>query len=73
MADEIKLLDVVALLQDIPEEGLRRGEVGTVVEELAHGVYLVEFIDDLGQTQALPTVDASLLLPLLYPAQSSSS
>ena len=29
---EIKLLDVVELTQDIPEHDLKRGEVGTVVE-----------------------------------------
>ena len=29
--DEIKLLDVVALMEDLDSEGLRRGEVGTVV------------------------------------------
>ena len=30
--DEIKVLDVVAVTEDIPKHGLRRGEVGTVVE-----------------------------------------
>jgi hypothetical protein len=32
--DMLKLLDVVALLEDIPGRGLRRGQVGTVVEAL---------------------------------------
>jgi hypothetical protein len=32
---EIELLSVVALLQDLPEKGLRRGQVGTIVESLA--------------------------------------
>ncbi|PYV23444.1 MAG: DUF4926 domain-containing protein, partial [Acidobacteria bacterium] len=27
----MKLLDVVALLEDLPVKGLRRGQVGTVV------------------------------------------
>ena len=31
--DEIKLLDVVALTENLESEGLRRGEVGTVVEQ----------------------------------------
>ena len=31
--DEIKLLDVVALIEDVPKHGLRRGEVGTVVDQ----------------------------------------
>ncbi|TAF87779.1 MAG: DUF4926 domain-containing protein [Oscillatoriales cyanobacterium] len=29
----MKLLDVVALLEDLPEHGLYRGQVGTVVDE----------------------------------------
>ena len=47
---EIKLLDVVALTQDVPDHNLRRGEVGTVVEILANGeAYEIEFSDDNGQ------------------------
>ena len=47
---KIKLLDVVALTQDVPEHNLKRGEVGTVVEILSNGeVYEVEFSDDNGQ------------------------
>ena len=46
---EIKLLDVVALTQDVPEHNLKRGEVGTVVEILSNGeAYEVEFSDDNG-------------------------
>jgi Domain of unknown function (DUF4926) len=30
--DVMKLLDVVALLQDLPDLGLIRGQVGTIVE-----------------------------------------
>ena len=47
---KIKLLDVVALTQDVPEHNLKRGEVGTVVEILLNGeAYEVEFSDDNGQ------------------------
>ncbi len=47
---KIKLLDVVALTQDVPEHNLKRGEVGTVVEILATGeAFEVEFSDDNGQ------------------------
>lgn len=55
---EIELLSVVAVLEDIPQKGLMRGQVGTVVEQLALGVYEVEFSDDSGRTYAslaLPT------------------
>ena len=49
---KIKLLDTVALLKDLPERKLKRGEVGTIVEVLAPEVYDVEFYDDEGQTYA---------------------
>ncbi len=49
----IKLLDTVALLEDVIERGLKRGEVGTVVEILAPDVFEVEFCDDEGQTYAM--------------------
>jgi hypothetical protein len=48
----IKLLDTVALLEDLPGRKLRRGEVGTVVEILGPDVYEVEFCDEDGQTYA---------------------
>ncbi len=56
MENAVKLLDVVALLEDFPEYESRRGHVGTVVEDLAPGVYLVEFADRQGRTYAM--VDA---------------
>lgn len=68
MAREIKLLDTVALLQDLPEAGLQRGQVGTVVEELGPGVFEVEFSDDQGKTYASLAVESSRLLGLLYEA-----
>ena len=39
----IAMNSVVAMLEDLPEEGLVRGQVGTVVESWAPGVYEVEF------------------------------
>ena len=63
---EIRLLDVVALLHDIPHARLQRGQVGTVVEMLAPDIYEVEFNDDDGQTYASLSVPASNLLPLVY-------
>jgi len=47
----VKLLDVVALTVDLPEYNLWRGQVGTVVEELASGTaFEVEFSDRNGRT-----------------------
>lgn len=46
-----KLLDTVALTDDLPEYNLRRGQVGTVVEILAGGTaFEVEFSDRDGRT-----------------------
>jgi hypothetical protein len=44
--------DTVALIEDVPERRLSRGEVGTVVEVLDPDVYEVEFSDDQGKTYA---------------------
>jgi hypothetical protein len=61
---EIEMLAVVALLQDVPELGLVRGQVGTVVENLAPGVYEVEFCDDDGRTYAMASLTAEQLIRL---------
>jgi hypothetical protein len=44
----LELLSEVAVLQDLPEHGLMRGQVGTVVEVLSPSVAEVEFCDDQG-------------------------
>ena len=49
----MKLLETVALLTDLPEHGLIRGQVGTIVEDLAPDVFLVEFSDDEGRAYEL--------------------
>jgi hypothetical protein len=64
MKTEIKELDVVALLEDVPSEHLTRGETGTVVLDFGDGVYLIEFSDNLGQTYAIVELHAEQLLVL---------
>jgi hypothetical protein len=64
IADPIELLDVVALLIDLPEHGLQRGQVGTVVEVLPPDAYEVEFVDRTGRTLALLPLPAAYLLLL---------
>ncbi|HLJ78712.1 MAG TPA: DUF4926 domain-containing protein [Acidobacteriaceae bacterium] len=63
-----KLLDVIALLDDVPEKRLRRGQVGTVVEELGQGVFEVEFSDNDGQAYATAALRAEQLLILHHEA-----
>jgi membrane protein implicated in regulation of membrane protease activity len=72
MGARIRLLDVVALTEDLPQAGLRRGQVGTVVEALAPGVYEVEFSDDSGRAYALRALRAEQLLALHYEPASAS-
>jgi Domain of unknown function (DUF4926) len=60
----IQVLAVVALMVDRPELGLRRGQVGTVVEHLDVGAFEVEFSDDAGHTYAQCALPASDLLVL---------
>ncbi len=62
------LLDVVALLSDVPSEGLLRGQVGTVVE-LLDGAYEVEFSDDDGKTYAELALAPDQLLVLHHRPQ----
>ena len=62
--ENIHLLDVVALTEDLPERGLVRGQVGTVVELLAPDAYEVEFSDDTGHTYALLALKANQLMVL---------
>lgn len=60
----LKLLDVVALLKDLPIKKLAKGQVGTIVEKLDKGAYEVEFADKKGKTitsLALKTQDIMLL------------
>jgi Domain of unknown function (DUF4926) len=60
----INVLDVVALLVDMPEHGLVRGQVGTVVERLDDSAFEVEFSDDDGRAYAELALGADALLVL---------
>jgi hypothetical protein len=55
--------DVVALLEDLPQHGLVRGQVGTVVD-VFDGAYEVEFSDDEGRTYAELSLTPAQLLVL---------
>jgi hypothetical protein len=62
----LELYSDVILTRDIPERGLRAGDVGTLVDRhVAQGVadegYSVEFFDMTGNTVAVVTVPASAL------------
>ena len=61
-----ELYSEVILTRDVPEDGLRAGDVGTVVER--HGApnagaegYSIEFFDMTGNTVAVATLPAGAL------------
>jgi hypothetical protein len=60
----IEMHSVVALVEDLPQERLVRGQVGTVVENWAPDVYEVEFSDDYGRTYAMVALKAGQLMRL---------
>jgi hypothetical protein len=66
MVDELRLLDVVALTEDVPEHGLLRGQVGTVVEFLDKDSFEVEFSGDDGRAYALAPLMRRQLMVLHY-------
>jgi hypothetical protein len=67
----LSVLDVVALLADVPAKGLARGQVGTVVETLDEEAILVEFSDDKGRAYAIAALPRSDLLVLHYVPQAA--
>jgi hypothetical protein len=58
------MLRVLALLEDLPDKGLRRRQAGTIVEALAPGVFEVEFSGDYGEAYASAAL-SNLFLGLL--------
>jgi Domain of unknown function (DUF4926) len=62
----MKLLDIVALLEDLPELNLVRGQVGTIVEEYEPDVFEVEFSDTNGHAYAIETLNSAQLLVLRH-------
>lgn len=61
---QIKLLDTVAVVEDVPDLGLSAGEVGAVVEELGSDAWEVEFVDPGGKTYAMHTLRTKQLIAL---------
>lgn len=53
-----KELDTVVLDRDLPEHGLRRGDLGAVVQIYEPGGLEVEFVTASGRTLALVTLKA---------------
>ena len=65
---KIDLFKRVALRRDVPEHGLRKGDVATIVEHLpgkdGDDGYALEVFNAIGETIALITVAESAVEPL---------
>jgi hypothetical protein len=70
--ENIKPFAVVALLEDLPSRSLKRGQVGTVVETLAPGVFEIEFSDNEGRAYATCALQTSQLIVLHHELASTS-
>jgi hypothetical protein len=53
---DFKQLDTVVLDRDLPESGLRKGDLGAVVQTYEPDGLEVEFVTASGQTQAVVTL-----------------
>lgn len=56
---KFKQLDTVVLDRDVPESGLRKGDLGAVVQTYEPDGLEVEFVTASGRTQALATLRLS--------------
>jgi hypothetical protein len=61
---KFKLLDVVVLLKDLPSKGLKRGDLGAVVELYDAEGMDVEFVTASGRTEALVTLKPNEVRPV---------
>ncbi|MBM3777804.1 MAG: DUF4926 domain-containing protein [Acidimicrobiia bacterium] len=55
----LRNLDVVVLRDDLSSQGLKQGDLGTVVEVYGPDAVEVEFVTASGRTQALVTLPPS--------------
>jgi len=59
-----KLLDTVVLDRDLPQHGLRTGDLAAVVEVYEPAGLEVEFVTAFGKTQALVTLNVEAVRPV---------
>jgi hypothetical protein len=59
-----RVLDTIVLDRDIPDHGLRRGDLGAVVELYEPDGLEVEFVTASGRTAALVTLTAQDVRPV---------
>ncbi len=60
-----RILDTVVLDKDLPELGLRKGDLGAVVQVYEPDGLEVEFVTASGRTQALVTLNVRDVRPVV--------
>ena len=66
-----ELFDLVELLVNLPENELKAGERGTIVERYGNDAYEVEFSDSDGETLALCTISPEQFI-IVWQAETKS-
>ena len=61
---KMKLLDTVVLQRNMPDYGIKSGDIGAVVETYEPDGIEVEFINGAGKTQALLTLKVEDVRPI---------
>lgn len=64
MTTMFRELDTVVLIRDLPEAGLRSGDLGAVVQVYGDEAVEVEFVTAAGRTQALLTLPITDVRPV---------
>ena len=59
-----QLLDTIVLNRDVPEHGLRKGDLGAIVEVHEPDAFEVEFVTASGRTAALLALNARDIRPV---------
>ncbi len=63
MKRPVRELDTVVLLRDLPDVGLRAGDMGAIVHLYSPDAFEVEFVARSGHTVALRTLSTSDVRP----------
>jgi len=61
---KIKLFDTVVLQRNMPDYGIKSGDVGAIVETYEPDAVEVEFVNGTGKTQALLTLKVEDVRPI---------
>jgi len=59
-----RTLDTVVVTTDLPSHGLKRGDIGAVVQVYSPDAVEVEFVTASGHTQAVVTLRTSQIRPV---------